>query len=472
MFCDKAHKERSICGYIFHSTLLFENMYLTSRLIFTAATFAASNALENIIETGKRDGGFETLLAGIEAANLTDILSGNGTYTVFAPTDAAFDEFPEGLLDCLVRPEQKDTLTNILLYHVLNAEVTSDELTDGMMAMTMNGANVTIGVNGSEYMVNDAYVNDTDVMATNGVIHVIDSVLIPPYFNTDSFMVECYANIVNVLEAIANREDPNLTVLLKGLQETDILEGLKGEGPYTVFAQIDSAFDPVPMKCLVEKHNNTLATIMKYHIGWGKVISDQVSDGQVVTSWNGANLTLGVSEEGVTVQAAKVIFPDILVSNGVIHMVDSVMLPKDIDLDTLDCEGVDTSSSSSDESSSSSDESSSSSDKSSSSSDNGPMCAQCPKVNTYQWPDGWGQNAAADIATFKGNKEIAEMVDCVCMNCKNLVLLWPANADGKACKVADEVINAEKPDDDSISSTLSMASLTVVILIALPLALL
>jgi uncharacterized surface protein with fasciclin (FAS1) repeats len=120
-----------------------------------------------------------TLVAAVQAADLVETLQGDGPFTVFAPTNAAFDALPEGTLDNLLKPENKDQLTAILTYHVVPAEVRSGDLSDGMTAATVNGAEITVSLDGG-VMINDANVTTADVEASNGVVHIIDKVILPP----------------------------------------------------------------------------------------------------------------------------------------------------------------------------------------------------------------------------------------------------------------------------------------------------
>lgn len=131
----------------------------------------------NIVETAAEAGTFTTLLAAAEAAGLVETLSGEGPLTVFAPTDDAFAALPEGTVEGLLA--DIDALTAVLTYHVVAGAVMSGDLSDGMTAATVNGADITVTL-GDAVMVNDATVVAADIEASNGVIHVIDSVLLPP----------------------------------------------------------------------------------------------------------------------------------------------------------------------------------------------------------------------------------------------------------------------------------------------------
>jgi len=141
---------------------------------FATAAFAQEE--QPILETAASAGNFTTLAAAVEAAGLTETLSGEGPFTVFAPTDEAFAALPEGTLDeLLANPEQ---LSAILTYHVVEGEVTSDQLTEGQEVTTVNGAPATITLEGGP-KINGANITQPDIQASNGVIHVIDAVMLP-----------------------------------------------------------------------------------------------------------------------------------------------------------------------------------------------------------------------------------------------------------------------------------------------------
>jgi len=146
----------------------------------TLATGAGAFAAEkDIVETAVEAGQFKTLAAALQAAGLVETLKGAGPFTVFAPTDAAFAALPAGTVEELLKPENKAQLTEILTYHVVPGKVMSGDLKDGMKAATVEGAKVTIDLDNGP-MVNDAKVVTPDVPASNGVIHAIDKVIMPP----------------------------------------------------------------------------------------------------------------------------------------------------------------------------------------------------------------------------------------------------------------------------------------------------
>lgn len=139
-----------------------------------------------IVDVAAGNPDFETLVAAVTAADLVETLSGDGPFTVFAPTDDAFDALPEGLLDALLLPENKDALTSILTYHVVSGEVMAADVTAGDVA-TVEGSTIAITTDGG-VMVNEANVVTTDVDASNGVIHVIDAVIVPPTVDVNALL--------------------------------------------------------------------------------------------------------------------------------------------------------------------------------------------------------------------------------------------------------------------------------------------
>ena len=145
-----------------------------------ASSTMARAAEKDIVDTAVSAGEFKTLAAVLGTAGLVDTLKGAGPFTVFAPTDAAFAKLPAGTVENLLKPENKDQLTAILTYHVVAGKVMAADVVKLSEAKTVNGAPVKIAVNGDKVMLNDATVAAADVAASNGVIHVIDTVLLPP----------------------------------------------------------------------------------------------------------------------------------------------------------------------------------------------------------------------------------------------------------------------------------------------------
>lgn len=151
----------------------------TATMAMLAGAAIAQDAKMDIVDTAVDAGDFTTLVAAVKAAGLVDTLKGEGPFTVFAPTDAAFAALPEGTVEMLLMPENKDQLVSILTYHVVPGAVMSSDLTEGMTAATVQGATVTFTLEGGA-TVNDATITAADIAASNGVIHVIDKVIMPP----------------------------------------------------------------------------------------------------------------------------------------------------------------------------------------------------------------------------------------------------------------------------------------------------
>lgn len=152
---------------------------LTAAASFLAAPAFAEGHVKDIVDTAVGAGTFTTLVAAVTAAGLVDTLKGEGPFTVFAPTDAAFAALPAGTVEDLLKPENKDKLVAILTYHVVPGKVMAADLTEGMKAATVNGAEITITLDGGA-KVNGAVISTADIAASNGVIHVIDQVILPP----------------------------------------------------------------------------------------------------------------------------------------------------------------------------------------------------------------------------------------------------------------------------------------------------
>lgn len=159
----------------------FLALALASTLAFSSAfagNYGSKKVTKDLVEVASAAENFSTLVAAVKAADLVGVLQGDGPYTIFAPTDEAFAALPAGTLESLLKPENKDKLTAILTYHVVPAKVLAKDVAAGMVD-TANGTKLEIAVNDGTVMVQDASVVATDIMAANGVIHVVDKVIIP-----------------------------------------------------------------------------------------------------------------------------------------------------------------------------------------------------------------------------------------------------------------------------------------------------
>jgi transforming growth factor-beta-induced protein len=281
--------------------------------------------LLDIVDTAVADGRFTTLAAALGAADLVDTLKSEGPFTVFAPTDEAFAQLPDGTVEALL--EDIPQLTNILLYHVVPGKVMAADVVglDGQEAATaLEGQTIAISVmDGKVYLNETVEVIITDIETTNGVIHVIDAVLLPP---ADDMAAEM--DIVDTAVA-----DGRFTTLAAALGAADLVDTLKSEGPFTVFAPTDEAFAQLPdgtVEALLEDIPQ-LTNILLYHVVPGKVMAADVVglDGQeAATALEGQTIAISVMDGKVYLnETVEVIITDIETTNGVIHVIDAVLLP-------------------------------------------------------------------------------------------------------------------------------------------------
>ena len=266
----------------------------------------------NASETGIHD----SLVAALTQAGLVETLSGDGPFTVFAPTDQAFTDAGIDLAS-FDNDEANATLVDILTYHVLNGAVDSASVTDGLSVEALNGDNLDFAVVNGTVLVNDATVITADVVSSNGVIHVIDKVLLPP------------ADELEDIPTVASSTGVH-GVLVDAVIQAGLLATLSGEGPYTIFAPTDQAFTDAGISLSDfdgEEGAAALANVLAYHVTTGSVLSGDLSDGQMVTMLNQQQVRIGVTSAGVLINDATVTLADVAASNGVIHVIDKVLLP-------------------------------------------------------------------------------------------------------------------------------------------------
>jgi len=273
-----------------------------------------ADATPTIVEIAVENNDFSQLLAALAAADLVDALSGEGPFTVFAPTDAAFEAFEEenpGELDSFSVEE----LTAILTYHVVEGRVMSTDLEDNMIAPTLQGSYVNVRIDDG-VRVNDANVSTADIEGSNGVIHVIDTIILP-----------ASDDIVDTALAAGS-----YSTLAGALTDTGLVDVLKGEGPFTVFAPTDEAFEAFEEEnpgVLASLSEDELADILLYHVASGWVGASDLSDGMSIpTSLEGAAIMVDLSPNGVFLNSSQVTQPNILTTNGVIHVIDAILLPR------------------------------------------------------------------------------------------------------------------------------------------------
>lgn len=279
----------------------------------------------DIVDTAIADGRFNTLVAAVTAAGLVDTLKGEGPFTVFAPTDDAFAKLPAGTIDELLKPENKQALTDILLYHVVPGKVMAADVVGLTSAATALGKDVTIKVDMGNVYINDAQVIITDIETSNGVIHVIDSVILPPA--EEAAAPADPGTIVDIAAA-----DERFSTLVAAVTAAGLGETLSGEGPFTVFAPTNDAFAALPAgtldSLLLPENKQQLTDILLYHVVSGEVMAADVVGLSAAPTVLGKDITVTVKDGKVYLNdTVQVIITDIEASNGVIHVIDAVLLP-------------------------------------------------------------------------------------------------------------------------------------------------
>ena len=286
--------------------------------ILTASLLGASAMAQsgNIVEVAAKAGKFNTLLTAAKAAGLAGALSGKGPFTVFAPTDSAFAKLGDETIGNLLKPENKDKLANILKFHVVAGNVPSSAAIKLDSAKTLSGEDLALSWDGKVLTVSGAKVVSADVNATNGVIHVIDSVMLP----------DTRPNIVEVASKAGS-----FGTLLAAAKAAGLADTLANGGPFTVFAPTDAAFAKLgkdTISSLLEPENKQqLVNILKYHVVAGAVPSTTAVKLNEAKAINGDTIALKFDGKVLHVGNATVVKADVAASNGVIHVIDSVLLP-------------------------------------------------------------------------------------------------------------------------------------------------
>ena len=284
----------------------------------TVAFGVSADETKDIPANAEATGLHDSLVAALAHAGLVETLQGDGPFTVFAPTDAAFEA--AGIdLSTFDTEAENETLSDILLYHVISGAVDAANVTDGLVATMVNGDNVTFTVTNETVMINDANVTDRDVAASNGIIHIIDKVLLPP-------AEEPALEDISGVAAGTGVHDS----LVAALTHAGLVATLQGDGPFTVFAPTDEAFAEAGIDLSTfdnDEANATLADILTYHVYAGSVAAADVTDGMVATMVNGDDATFTVVNGTVMVGGATVTTADVAASNGVIHVIDKVLMP-------------------------------------------------------------------------------------------------------------------------------------------------
>ncbi len=280
------------------------------------------NSEKTVAEIAADDEQFSTLVGALDRVDLVSVLNGDGPFTVFAPTNAAFEKLGVDLTTL-----SDEALTEILLYHVfvgqsiLAADIIDGQTYLGTAAATgPNGTNLSMLVEKTTAGVSingNAIVTATDIVGNNGVIHVIDAVITPLDVVGHAAANSNFTSLVNTLGAASG----------------DLVNVLSGDGPFTVFAPLNSAFEAISAVTATLSMDQ-LATVLTYHVVAGNVNSTDLTDAMVVTTVNGETFTINLGDS-VTItdsrgNTANILLTDVQATNGVIHVLDAVILPTEL----------------------------------------------------------------------------------------------------------------------------------------------
>jgi uncharacterized surface protein with fasciclin (FAS1) repeats len=281
-----------------------------------AMAVAFHQGADNIVATAKSAGMFKTLLAAAAAADLAGPLSEGGPFTVFAPTDEAFAALPKGTVESLLKPENKAKLAALLKFHVVPGVLDSRQVTRLSGATSLNGQRIGFASTDKGVSIDGATVVKADIGCSNGVIHVIDRVIMP-----------AGDNIAEVAQSAGQ-----FGTLLAAAQAAGLVPALTGEADLTVFAPTDEAFAALPkgtVESLLKPENkDKLASILKYHVVAGRVYAADAAKLSGAETLNGQSVVIDLADGALRIDGARVVKADIDASNGVIHVIDRVILPE------------------------------------------------------------------------------------------------------------------------------------------------
>lgn len=308
---------------------LMLSLSLLTVLLFACKEEENNDEAMNIVELAQENADLSILVDAVTQAGYADVLSGDGPFTVFAPTNQAFQD----LLDSdptwnSLSDIPSDVLESVLLFHVLNGKVMAADLADGYANTLSTGPNseaisLQINTQGGVTFNGNAMPMSTDIEASNGVVHVIDRVMLPP-------------SLVNL--ALNNSEFTSLVAALTDSRHTtNYVSVLSSQGPFTVFAPTNQAFQDLldsnpAWSSIADIDIATLEAVLNYHVVNGaNVQSDELTDNQMVTMFSGGDITIdltnGVNLETTSGQSVSVAAADVQGTNGVVHVIGEVLLP-------------------------------------------------------------------------------------------------------------------------------------------------
>lgn len=347
-------------------SLHFSLLVFASLLLFVPGrAIAQTMSDKTIVEIAVGNDDFSTLVAAVKAGGLVETLSGDGPFTVFAPTNDAFAALPEGLVAELVKPENKATLQKILTYHVVAGQLKAGDVVAGiksnngqLKATTVAGSDFTVMADMGKVKIKDgkggiATVTATDIVGSNGVIHVIDKVILPAdvdpaallkgmVMETKQMNTNRAVNVGPSIAEIASGND-NFKTLTAALGAVNLVETFAEAGEYTVFAPTDAAFGKLPegtVNTLVTTGKETLKGILAYHVvpavldaaTLTKAIQDN-NNYYLLQTLGGQTIVATIKDGSVQLidgngNRSTIVMTDVEASNGVIHAIDTVVMPK------------------------------------------------------------------------------------------------------------------------------------------------
>ena len=268
-------------------------------------------AAQSISQTAAATSQLSTLVSALNAAELTATLNGSGPFTVFAPVNSAFAALPADVVQRLLETGNRSILTKVLTFHVVPGRITASQLQNGQTLTTVEGTTLPVSISNGVVTVGGARVTTADINASNGVVHLIDGVLLGSLDIVDNAIVRGFSSLVGAVQAA------NLVTPLRG-------------GNLTVFAPTNAAFAAIPGGAPTSA--SVLASVLQLHVVGTRALSTQLTNGQQLpTLLSGNSLTVGLINNGVRLTGpknfAQVVTPNIVAKNGVIHVIDTVLLP-------------------------------------------------------------------------------------------------------------------------------------------------
>jgi uncharacterized surface protein with fasciclin (FAS1) repeats len=303
---------------------------ITASAALLSACGGSEHETLDIVSLAKSNANLSVLAEAIDAAGLETTLRAAGPFTVFAPTNQAFlDLLAELNLSKAQLLANKELLTSVLTYHVLGAKVVAKDVPLGQPITTLQKGFFKAEASGSSLKITDgrnrvSNVTTADVTAQNGVVHIVDKVLLP-----------ADKNVVQTAIALSTAAQPEFSILVEAVVAADLVNTLSGTGPFTVFAPTNAAFAALLTELGITKaallaDKALLTKVLTYHVVPKLVLKAQVPVGSAITTVQGESFTvnaaLAITDQRA--RSAKITGTDVLASNGVIHVIDKVILPK------------------------------------------------------------------------------------------------------------------------------------------------